>query len=165
MEQILDYISHYGLAVFVIASCIIAFIGILKLCKVFSKIENKNIKKLIYYVLNVALAFAGSAIYFAIYKLNFNGYVMFACTQVGATTTLYAIYENFGVRKLVQILLAWIATWFKKNPEDKLVKALKGLGLTEEAIAKLQTAANAELEKNKAQETSVENNIATEEIK
>ena len=152
MEQILEYITRYGLSVFVIASCIIALIGILKLCKVFDKIKNKNIKKLIYYVLNVAFAFGGAAIYFAAFKIDFSGYVMYSCTQVGATTTLYAIYENFGVRKLVQILLAWVATWFKKNPENKFVKALKGLGLTEEAIANIKATTDAELEKAKVQE-------------
>lgn len=151
MEQILEYITRYGLSVFVIASCIIALIGILKLCKVFSKIKNSNIKKLIYYILNVALAFGGSAIYFAAFKLSWGSYVMYSCTQVGATTTLYAIYENFGVRKLWQMLLTWVATWFKKNPESDLVKALKGLGLTETAITTIQAATNSELEKAKAQ--------------
>lgn len=158
MEQILEYITRYGLPVFVIASCIIALIGILKLCKVFDKITNKNIKKLIYYILNVAFAFGGATIYFAAFKISFSGYVVFAFTQVGATTTLYAIYENFGVRKLVQIALDAIASWFKKNPEHKVTKALKSLGLTEEAIESVKAYANTELEKEKAkvQEASVE---------
>lgn len=158
MEQILEYITRYGLSVFVIASCIIALIGILKLCKVFDKITNKNVKKLIYYVLNIVLAFGGSAIYFAAFKISFSGYVVFAFAQVGATTTLYAIYENFGVRKLVQIALDAIAKWFKKNPEHKVTKALKSLGLTEEAIESVKAYANTELEKEKAkvQEASVE---------
>ncbi len=151
MEQILEYITRYGLSVFVIASCIIALIGILKLCKLFDKIKNKNVKKLIYYILNVAFSFGGAAIYFAIFKIDFSNYVMYSCTQVGATTTLYAIYENFGVRKLVQMGLAWIATWFKKNPENKFVKALKGLGLNEEAITNIQAVTTAELEKAKVQ--------------
>jgi len=134
MEEILSYIARYGLSVFVIASCIIALIGILKLCKVFSKIKNSNIRKLIYYILNVTLSFGGAAIYFAIFKLNFSNYLMFSCTQVGATTTLYAIYENFGIRKLFQIGLSQISTWLKKNPESKFSKAAKAFGLSEEKI-------------------------------
>lgn len=135
MEQILDFISQYGLPVFVIASCSILLIGILKLCKVFNKISNKNIKKLIYYILNVVLSFGGAAIYYAAFKIGFNSYLMFCLTQISATTTLYAIYENFGVRKLVQIGLAWMASWSKKNPESKFTKAAKALGFDEEKIS------------------------------
>lgn len=150
MEQILSFITSYGLPVFIIASCCIVFLGILKLCKVFSKLTNKSIKKLIYYIIDIVLAFGGSAIYFAIYHKAFNiDFVMFSCTQVGATTTLYAIYENFGIRKLVQIGLTWIASWFKKNPNSKLAKALKGLGLNETSIQYLQTLTNLEVEKTK----------------
>ena len=135
MEQILEFISQYGLPVFIIASCSILLIGILKLCKVFNKISNKNIKKLIYYILNVVLSFGGVAIYYAAFKIGFNSYLMFCLTQVSATTTLYAIYENFGVRKLVQIGLAWMASWSKKNPESKFTKAAKALGFDEEKIS------------------------------
>lgn len=159
MKQILDFIEQYGIAVFIIASCIIFFIGTLKLCKVFNKVQNKDVRKFIYYLLNVALSFGGSAIYFAIFKHDFSTYVVFSCTQVGATTTLYAIYEYFGVRKCVQLFLSWVATWFKKNPENKLVKALKGLGLTEDAITNIQAIAATELEKAKAQTTSAENTV------
>lgn len=59
---------------------------------------------------------------------------MFCLAQISATTTLYAIYENFGVRKLVQMGLAWVASWFKKNPESKFTKAAKALGFDEEKI-------------------------------
>ena len=135
MEQILNFISQYGLPVFVIASCSILLIGILKLCKVFDRISNKNIKKLIYYILNVVLSFGGAAIYYAAFKVGFESYLVFCLTQVGATTTLYAIYENFGVRKLVQIGLAWVASWSKKNPESKFTKAAKALGFDEEKIS------------------------------
>lgn len=135
MEQILEFISQYGLPVFVIASCSILLIGILKLCKVFNKISNKNVKKLIYYILNVVLSFGGVAIYYAAFKIGFNSYLMVCLTQVSATTTLYAIYENFGVRKLVQIGLTWVASWFKKNPEAKFTKAAKALGFDKDKIS------------------------------
>lgn len=151
MEQILAYVNQYGLSVFTIASCIIVFIGFLKLCKVFTKIENnKQIKKFVYYLLNVALAFGGAAIYFATFKLSWSEYVFFSCAQVTATTTLYAIYENLGARKLVQIIISNIAEWIKKNPERKTAKALKNLGLTEEMLNKLQAIAIEENNKDAA---------------
>lgn len=128
MEEILDFIQVHGLAVFVIATIIIAFIGVLKLCKVFSKINNKNVKKCIYYVLDVVLAFGFSAIYFAIFKVNFGTYLTFSITQISATTTLYAIYENFGVRNLVQMLLTFIGKKLKPDQVDKFKKLAKKLG-------------------------------------
>ena len=129
MEQIIAFIEQHGLSVFVIATSIILVIGILKLCKVFSKIKNDNVKKCIYYALDVVLSFAGAAIYYGAFKLDFSNYVVFCTTQIGATTTLYAIYENFGVRKLVQMFLAWIATKIKKDPKSKLAKICKKIGL------------------------------------
>lgn len=129
MEQILHYIQTYSLPVFIIATCIIMLIGILKLCKVFDKISSSNVKKFIYYLLDVVLAFGGVAIYFAIFKIDFSGYLMFSLTQIGATTTLYAIYENFGIRKLVQMLFAKIESWIEKNPKTQFSKWAKKLGL------------------------------------
>lgn len=150
MEQILNYVLKFGSTAFVIGTIIIAFIGILKLCKAFDWIKNKDVKKLVYYVLNIGLSFAVVAIYFTIFKLDFTDYIVFSCSQVGATTALYAIYENFGLRKLWQMALAWFASWFKKNPENKYVKALKGLGLTEEAVKRIQTLTDSEIKLNEA---------------
>lgn len=138
MDKLLEYISIYGWAILVIAVCIIAFIGILKVCKVFSKIKSSSVKKLIYYALDVALAFGGSAIYFAIFHKSFGGYVVYSVAQLVVTTTLYAIYENFGVRKLVQCVISLVASWVKKNPDKKLAKTLKKLGLGEEQISEIK---------------------------
>lgn len=145
MEQIISYILVNGPAALVLGTIIIAFIGILKLCRVFDKIKNKDVKKMIYYLLTVALSFGVVALYFTIYNLGFNEYVLFSCSQIGATTALYAIYENLGLRKLWQIALAWFASWFKKNPENKFVKALKGLGLNEDAIKRIQCLTESEI--------------------
>jgi hypothetical protein len=161
MEHILTFIQNYGLSVFVIATCIIMFIGILKLCKVFSKISSKSVKKLIYYIADIALSFGGAAIYFTIFNKDFSGYVAFSATQVTATTTLYAIYENFGVRKLVQMLLNWVASWFKKNPEHKFTKLAKQLGL-DAAIAKLQEVKTEEAAKEAAKTAAATITASTE---
>ena len=97
MEQILEYIKQNGLPVFIIATCIIAIVGTLKLCKVFDKISSKNVKKFIYYILDIALSFGSSAIYFAIFKLNFNDYLIFSVSQISSTTALYALYGPPGI--------------------------------------------------------------------
>lgn len=145
MEQVLNYILAYGPTAFLIGLIIITFIGILKLCKAFDWIKNKDVKKLVYYILNISLSFGVVALYFVIYKLDFSGYLAFSFSQIGSTTALYAIYENLGLRKLWQMALSWIASWFKSNPENKYVKALKGLGLTDDAIKRIQCLTDSEI--------------------
>lgn len=148
MDKLLEYISIYGWAILVIAVAIISFIGILKLCKVFTKIESSNVKKLLYYILDVALSFAGSAIYFAIFHKAFSGYVVYSFAQLFATTTLYAVYENFGIRALVQYLINLIANWIKKNPDSKLSKDLKKIGLGEEQIKEIKNVVSGKVAEN-----------------
>lgn len=152
MEEILGFIAMYGIPVFVIATCIIAFLGILKLCKVFDKLTNRNVKKFVYYTLDVILAFVGSLLYFLIFHIDFSGYWMYCITQVSATTTLYAIYENFGFRKLLQMGLDKLAQAIKNSPNTKLTKTLTSLGLNETAIASIKEAVVVEAEKMKAAE-------------
>ena len=129
MEQILEYIKQNGLPVFIIATRIIAIVGTLKLCKVFDKISSKNVKKFIYYILDIALSFGSSAIYFAIFKLNFNDYLIFSVSQISSTTALYALYENFGLRKLVQMLIEWLSKRIKIEDAIKLAKIAEKIGL------------------------------------
>lgn len=151
MEVLTNYITSYGIPVFVIACCIIAVIGVLKLCGAFNKITNAEVKKVVYYGLDVVLAFAGSAIYFAAFKIPFNvHYAMFSCTQVGATTALYAIYENIGVRKFVRYIIALVQGWFAKNPDNKFAKLVEKFGFEESTkkIAELKIKAD---EKAKAE--------------
>lgn len=150
MEQFLNYILEYGPTALVLGTITIVIIGILKLCKAFNWIKNKDVKKLVYYILNIVLTFGIVAVYYTVHKIDFSNFVLFSCSQVGSTTALYAIYENFGLRKLWQMALAWFATWFKKNPENKYVKALKGLGLTEEAVKRIQTLTDSEIKLNEA---------------
>ncbi len=151
MDKIISYVETYGLAILVIAVSIIFLIGILKLCKAFCWIKSSKIKKLVYYISDVALAFGGSAIYFALFKISFSEYLVYAGAELGVTTTLYAVYENFGVRELVKLVLGVFAKWFKGNPNNKIAKQLKSLGLNEEAIAKVQGVVDGEKAKVETQ--------------
>lgn len=150
MEDILKYIQAYGLPVFIIASCIIAILGILKLCKAFAKVQNANLKKFIYYVMDIALSFGGAAIYFAAFKEDFSAYIGFSIAQISATTTLYAIYENLGARKLVQMFFAWFGDLINKDNHNKLIKFAKSVGI-ENAIEELKQYAVKQLEQENKQ--------------
>lgn len=146
MEQILDYIKNYGLPVFVIASWIILTLGCFKLCKVFDKIKNANVKKFIYYVIDIVMSFGGVAIYFAIFEIDFVNYVAISLSQVTATTTLYAIYENLGARKLVQLFWSWLGGVVKKDKHKQLLKFAKAVGL-DTAIQELKEFTEKQAEK------------------
>lgn len=168
MEVLTNYITNYGIPVFVIACCIIVFIGVLKLCKVFDKISNAEIKKAVYYGLDVILAFAGSAIYFAAFKIPFDfHYAMFSCTQVGATTALYAIYENIGLRKFVRYIIALIQGWISQNPDKKFAKLVEKFGFDASAqkVEALKVAADekakaeAEKQANEAKDKNTTENV------
>lgn len=137
MEQILEFIQTYGLPVFVIASCIIALLGVLKLCKVFSKIKNANAKKFIYYMIDIVLSFGGVALFFVIFHIEFNDYLTLCITQVSATTTLYAVYENLGARKLVEMFWSWFGGVVEKDSHKQLIKFAKSVGL-DNAIEELK---------------------------
>lgn len=163
MDKLISYIQNYGLSILVIAVCIIAIVGILKLCKVFDKIKSDDLKKFIYYAIDVVLAFAGSAIYFAIFHKDWTGYAMYSLSQLATTLFLYAFYEQCGIRKLVRMLISVIAGWIKKNPENELAKWAEKVGLTE-SIEKLQTILADEQEKAE-QEATKREEVVIDELK
>lgn len=155
-------VEAYGLSVLVIAVSIIAFIGILKLCKVFDKITNKDIKKFIYYAIDIVLAFAGSAIYFAAFKIEWSAFAAYSIAELTVVTTLYSIYEHFGVRKFVRWIIGLVAKWIKKNPDKQLSKWANKVGL-ESAIEKInveiqqkEELAKQQQEQEQASETKLE---------
>lgn len=135
MEQILGFITQHGLPAFVIGCISIANAGILKLCKVFDKITSKDLRHVIFFVLDVALAFGCAAVYFYAFKLDWKGYPIFSALQISATTSLYAIYEGVRGKKLIQIIINAIVKCFKNN--DAFKKLAKKLGLPEEVVTEM----------------------------
>lgn len=160
MDKLLSYIQTYGLSILVIAVSIIAVIGLLKVCKVFDKIQSKNVKKFIYYALDIVLSFGGSAIYFACFHKDFAGYAMYCVSELTVVTTLYAVYENCGLRAFVKFLLSLTINALKKNPEDQLGKWAEKIGL-EKSLEELQNKL-AEKEAKEAEEKAKEQPVADE---
>ena len=142
MAEAFKYITTYGLSMLVIACLIIAFIGLLKVCKVFSKISSVNVKKVLYYVLDIALSFAFVAVYFAITKQSFSTYLAYTGAEIFVVTTLYAVYENFGLRKLLQVIITAIQNHIAKNKNSKLTKIVQQLGI-EQSLVEIQKLINA----------------------
>ena len=57
MDKLIALTLEYGLPILIIACAIIFVVGLLKICKVFSKIQNKGVKKFLYYFIDIALSF------------------------------------------------------------------------------------------------------------
>jgi hypothetical protein len=138
MDHLVEYVKAYGLAVLIIAVIIIAFIGFLKICGVFKKLNNKTVKKVIYYSLDVALSFGVGAVYFSIFDKNFDQYIAYSLAQIAVTTTLYAIYENFGIRALIQKLVSLIRTAIQNNKNAQFVRLVQQMGI-DHVLQEIQT--------------------------
>lgn len=133
-------IQAYGLPVIIIACIIIAFVGILKVCKVFDKITNKSIKRFIFFLIDIALSFGFTAIYYLIFKVPFAGFVLNSAAQCGFTLMLYSVYEGTVLKDFVKYIWTLI---LKSDKSGKLVKLAKNIGL-DTAIAELQKAKTTE---------------------
>jgi hypothetical protein len=157
MDKILAITTEYGLPVLVIACAIIFIIGLLKLCKVFDKIQSKGLKKFLYYALDIILSFVGIFVYFKIANIEFAWltYIKYSVSQLTVTVALYAFYESVHIRTFVQFLIKCVATWLKKNPNSTIAKNLKKLGLDAAAIERVQknVTAEAEIAKQKTTQT------------
>lgn len=148
-NEIILFTAQFGLPVIILSFIAIALLGILKLCRVFSKLQSKNIKKFIYYAIDIILGFGLAALYFVIFGKNFVDYLGFSCTLIGAITAVYALYENIGARNLWQKVLAAIATWFKSSKDSKFKKLALKMGL-DKALTELQTVVKEEADKAQA---------------
>ena len=150
MEFIWQAVQKYGPSILVIAAVIIVFVGVLKLFKAFDKISSKDVKKAVYFAVDAVLAFAGAAVYFAIFGIPFTGYyALYSVSLLGVTTLLYSLYEHWGPRWCVRKLIGLVASWFKKNPEAKLTKDAEKYGLVK-AINYLQAKYEAQEAEEKA---------------
>lgn len=159
--EILTYIQTYGLSVAVIAFAIINIIGLLKLLKIYDKITNVNVRKLVFLITDLALAFGGSAIYFAIFGVPFTQYfAVYSGVVFNCVLAIYAVYEQVGLRALWRKVIAAIINCIKNHPEHSLAKAAKKYGLDSavEVVEKLivekqeEDAKKAEQERIKAEE-------------
>ena len=137
MEEILNFIAEWGLPHFLIGLIIINAIGVLKICKVFSKINSSAVKKFLYYALDITLSFGVVAVYYALWHLEFVNYLTYSLEQLGLITTIYAIYENFRIRDGWKKVLNWVGSWFKYNPDNAVTKLAKKIGF-DQALIKLQ---------------------------
>lgn len=149
LEQAMaNFITTYGLPILFISIAVIFVIGVLKYFKVFDKIKSANVKKCIYYALDIVLSFSFVAIYFAVDKISFTTYLNYCFKTITAVTAIYAIYENFGLRKL----LRWLGTCFINFVAKKQLEVAK------------ETAEQTELKKKDVSRETVTSGTAIQNI-
>lgn len=149
--DVFTLIAKWGISTLVIAVISIVLMGVLKLCKLFTKIKSADIKKIIYTAIQAVFGFGFSALYYVIFRIPFDlSYVGYSIAVVSITIIGYHYYETIGLRKFVRWLLGIFAKWFAANPNNKIDKSLKKLGLTEDQINAVHGTINAEAAKNNA---------------
>lgn len=115
IDKLAGLVSEYGLPVFLISIITIFLIGALKYFGVFKKIQNANVKKAIYYGLDIVLSFGITALYYVIFGLPFTNYIAFCLKAIPCVTVVYAIYENFGLRKFVHFIGTFVVSKVAKE--------------------------------------------------
>ena len=115
IDKLAGLVSEYGLPVFIISIITIFLIGALKYFGTFKKIQNASVKKAIYYGLDILLSFGITALYYVIFGLPFTNYIAFCLKAIPCVTVVYAIYENFGLRKFVHFIGTFVVSKVAKE--------------------------------------------------
>lgn len=90
----------------IVISSLIVFLGALKPA-LFDKIACKTLRKALLFVASLVLVLPFTAVYFVAYRMlygiNFFEYYWVTCIALmPATIVVYALYENTGLRNLIQ---------------------------------------------------------------
>lgn len=121
VEQLYMFISQYGLEIFALAFATIFLVGVVKLIfkKKFEAINAQG-KKVLYEILSLTFTLLLTSVWLAIKiyvlhwqvaPLTIEATLKVASTVGIAVRVMYPVYENFGIRKLLQLIGAAI---FKK---------------------------------------------------
>lgn len=98
------------------------------------KVQSKNIRKMIYFILSIVFVFAVSAVYFAIESVPFKYYLWSVAGLVPCVIVVYSLYENTLLRDLIN----YIGKRFLSTIIPSFVKSLKNGDSKEETKEKLQ---------------------------
>lgn len=123
MSQFEDLILKHSWQVILLGFTVILIIGVLKYFKCFSKIKSSDIRKFIYVSLNIALSFGVGALYCL--HIGFSNYIALVIELVPVVLIEYALYENFGIRKLFQLIGNFIVKVVAKKYVENEVNKIK----------------------------------------
>lgn len=153
-----EFFSNYGWEVALLALSGIVLLGFLKWIGIFKKVPD-NAKKYVYFGVSCGLSIIICTIYvLAIGQFDWLSWLIMSVYIIFFTLGAYGIYENTGLRKLVQIAVL--------NPLSKLFKLIVSGAISKEQIKEkaLQLGSQA-LEELVAEAKQTEENKKNEEIK
>ena len=101
-DMLLSFFLEHGWKLTLIALSGIPFLGILKRAHVFDKIQSKNARKALFEGISSVFAILMSLIYlFAVKRFNCEAFAILAGGILIVNQAAYSIYENFGLRGLI----------------------------------------------------------------
>ena len=111
-NMLINFVVNYGWQLAVCAVAGIFVLGFAKTIKIFDKISNAQVKKFLYILCAVITSVGASAVYLVIID-QFSWVFLASVTSAtfALNQVIYALYENFGVRAVLQ----GIGNWIKKN--------------------------------------------------
>ena len=158
---ITSFLTDYGWQIALLALSGILVVGCLKCLRAFNwikvyvknedgtktedELKSKHLRKFVYYILNCVIAVAVCSIYIYFMRGGFsnaNYWAVLAISTIAYSTTIYAVYENLGIRSLWQIILNGIKT----GVVSLVSNVLKGKTSKKDTQAAIDAAGNATAE-------------------
>ena len=115
MENLINFLATYGVAITIIAIAGIVILGVLKYCNLFKKIaENK--RHYIYLAISIGFSVLATLVYLLIVKQFEIGYFLTIAAAIYALNqTFYNIFKVTSINKLATKILDFVLSFIKKN--------------------------------------------------
>lgn len=107
LTAVVSFVKSYGWQLALVALAGIIFVGILKYFNVFEKVD-KSKRKYIYFPMSSVVSLGGCIAYLFFVRseqthaMTVIDWVCFCIAVVMYTVAVYALYENLGIRSLIQ---------------------------------------------------------------
>lgn len=144
-EMVFEFFKQYGWQLTLIACSGILVLGILKFFNVFKKIDESK-QKYVYAGISSGFSIAAAAIYLvATHAFTWAGFGVAAIAVYTLNQTLYSMYENYGLRNLLQKLgnffISLVAKKRVANAEEKYLLTI-GNDIEPETSTETEAATN-----------------------
>ena len=115
MENLINFLATYGVAITIIAIAGIVILGVLKYCNLFKKIaENK--RHYIYLAISIGFSVLATLVYLLIVKQFEIGYFLTIAAAIYALNqTFYNIFKVTSINKLATKILDFALSFIKKK--------------------------------------------------
>ena len=115
MENLINFLATYGVAITIIAIAGIVILGVLKYCNLFKKIaENK--RHYIYLAISIGFSVLATLVYLLIVKQFEIGYFLTIAAAIYALNqTFYNIFKVTSINKLATKILDFVLSFIKKK--------------------------------------------------